>query len=351
MKIEDRLLNIKNKIDPLIKKYLEEKIRYYQKFFPESAVLINQIINLTLRGGDRVRPALFYYGFKLIRQPNTVEEQELLRLSTAFEIFHSFALIHDDIIDGSYLRRAGITVNQYFTGRFGSGWGDRLAILAGDLAEIFSQEIFQSHLFQKTAEFSKRLFIRMKEEVILGEYMDSIMPLLPKLPIEEMVIKILRHKSGLYSVQKPLLIGAVLAGANKKQREILIQVGDNLGLAFQMKDDILGVFGEQKLIGKSVISDIREGKRTLLIVKTWEKISDKKSKKQFLQILGKKDLSQKEISWIKKMMESTGALNYCQGKCIELVEQAKMMLENEKLNMEARLFLLELADFIILRKY
>lgn len=351
MKIEDKLADFKNKIDPLIKKYLEGKIRRYQKFFPESALLINQIKDLILRGGDRVRPALFYYGFKLIREPNSIEEEELLRLSTAFEIFHSFALIHDDIIDGGLIRRGGKTINQHFTDLFGPGWGEKLAILAGDLAEIFSQEIFQSHLFTQTGKEAERLFIRMKEETMIGEYMDSIMPLISYLPTEDMIVNVLRYKSGFYSVQKPLLIGAILAGVSKKQQEMIIKTGDNLGLAFQIKDDILGIFGEEKLTGKSVLSDIREGKRTLLVVKTWEKLSKTQDRKLFRQLIGKEDISQKEIFWIKETIKNTGVLSYCQSKCERRVEQAKRMLEEEKFNTEAKLFLLKLADFIILRDY
>jgi len=351
MKIEDNLASFKNKIDPLIKKYLEEKIHRYQKTFPGMEALTSQIKDLTLRGGDRIRPALFNSGFKLIRQPNTLEEKELLRLSTAFELLHSFALIHDDIIDDGFLRRGGKTVHQYFAGCFGHDWGDKLAILSGDLAEIFSQEIFRSLLFPQKIDQARELFIRMKEETIVGEYVDTVLPLIPGFPSEAIVRSTLCYKSGFYSVQKPLLIGAVLAGANDNQYRTLSKVGEYLGLAFQIKDDILGLFGKEKITGKSVVSDICEGKKTLLVIKTWENMVGEKDKKMLLGLLGKKDISPKEINWIKKMMRDTGALDYCLRESAQLVVKAKTLIEKEQFRPKEKLFLSALADFIILRQY
>jgi len=351
MKIEDKLADFKNKIDPLIKKYLEDKIEKYQKIFPESILLIDQVKDLTLRGGDRIRPALFYYGFKLIKDPNTLEKKELLRLSTAFETFHSFALIHDDIIDNGILRRGKKTVNKYFDDYFGSNLGDRLAILSGDMAEIFCQEIFQSRMFGNNFAQALAIFIQMKEETIIGEYMDTVYPLLKKFPDVHKIKKVLCFKSAYYSVQKPLVIGALLAGANESQTKMLSLIGEDLGLAFQIRDDILGIFGKQELTGKSVLSDIIEGKRTLLIMQTLQRLAKKKDKIRLQKLLGKKDILSKDVLWIKKIIKDSGALNYCQKECGRLVTDAKSKLEKNQFDQEAKTFLIELSDFIIQRKY
>ena len=351
MIIEKKLAEFKNKIDPLLNEFFNAKIKKYRQIFPESVLLLEQVRNLTLRGGDRIRPALFYYGFCLIRKPNREEEKELLRLSTAFEMSHSYALIHDDIIDNSLLRRGGKTVNNYFASYFGDNWGERLAILAGDVAEIFGQEIFQSRLFEDRLKKALSIFLEMKEETVIGEYIDTVLPLSARIPAEKEIKNMLCYKSGNYSVQKPLLTGAVLAGVSQRQYETLSQIGKSLGLAFQIRDDILGVFGKQQSVGKSVVSDISEGKRTLLIISTWQNLQDKNKKKKLRQILGRKDISQHDISWIKETIRESGALDCCQKECQRLVLSSQSQIEQEKFKKEAKTFLAELADFIISREY
>lgn len=351
MMIEEKLAKFKGKIDPIIEGYLEQKIQKYKKIFPESLLLIEQIKDLTLAGGDRIRPALFYYGFRLIRKPDALQEKELLRLSTALEIFHSFALIHDDILDNSLLRRGRKTVNKYFDSQFGKPWGDKLAILVGDLAEIFSQEIFQSPLFKDQLSFAWQMFYTLKEEMIIGEYMDTILPLDTAMPGEEKIKNMLCFKSGYYSIQKPLLMGAILAEGSKEQYTLLANVGYNLGLAFQIRDDILGIFGKQKKIGKSVVSDIIDGKRTLLIVETLKKLRNAKERKKFLEHFGRKNISMADVLYLKKMIKKTGAVSYCQRECERLVLEAKSMLGKAKFRHEAQVFLTNFSNFIISREY
>jgi geranylgeranyl diphosphate synthase type I len=349
--IEKKLADFKKRIDPLIKKYLEGKIEKYRKIFPESVVLIEQIKDLTLRGGDRIRPTIFYYGFLLVRKPTDKEEKELLRISTAFELFHSFALIHDDIIDSSLLRRGKKTVNRYFEEKFKNGWGDKLAILTGDLAELFPQEIFQSDSFGENLKKGNKLFYELKEELAIGEYMDTILPLKDELPDERKIKEILCFKSGYYSVQKPLLMGAALAGGSNKDLGTLENVGRKLGLAFQIRDDILGIFGKEKTIGKSVKSDILDGKRTLLIVETLKKLHDREKRERFLDHFGRKDISMNEIILLKEMIRKTGALDYCQKECKKLVTAVKCILARSKFRQEAKLFLTDFSDFLISREY
>ncbi len=349
--IEEKLSDFRKKIDPLIQKYFEQKIGKYRKIFPQSKVLIEQIKDLTLRGGDRIRPAIFYYGFLLIKKPREKEEKELLRLSIALEMFHSFALIHDDILDGSFLRRGKKTVNRYFEEKFANDWGSRLAILAGDLAEIFSQEIFQSDLFGENLRKAKMVFYKLKEEMVIGEYMDTVFPLESDIPDKKTIKAMLCFKSGYYSVQKPLLMGAILAGVSDKDLKILEDIGGKLGLAFQIRDDVLGIFGKEKSIGKSVTSDIVEGKRTLLIVATLDRLRDEKEKNRFLSCFGRKSLSEKEILYVKEMIKKWGGLDFCQKQCAKLVSQAKTILKRSSFRREAKSFLMGLADFLVFRRY
>lgn len=349
--VEKKLSEYKKTIDPLITDYLDEKIKKYHTVFPESRDLISQIKNLTLRGGDRIRPMLFYCGFTLVRIPEQTEKSELYRLSIAFEIFHSFALIHDDIIDGSLKRRGDFSVNAFFDKKYGICWGDRLAILSGDLANIFSEEIFHSCLFTDTFKNAQKIFYLLKEEVAVGEYIDTILPVSDGFPSLEKIRDMLCFKSGFYSIEKPLIIGATLAGTDERRMNALSIAGKKLGLAFQIRDDILGIFGNPQVTGKPTDEDIIEGKRTLLISSAYSRLKNSADKAKFKNLLEKRSLKNEEIDWIKETVKISGALDYCRNLSQKLVYEAKKLITETGFNQGPKSFLLELSDFLIEREY
>lgn len=349
--IEELLQEFKQKTDREIILYFDNKISQYRQVFPQSILLIEQIKDLILRGGDRVRPALFYYGFIAIRKPSADEEKELIRVSTAFELFHTFALIHDDIIDGSKKRRGGLAVHEFFEKKFKGKWGEKLALLAGDLAEIFSQDIFSSQYFSKQYHQARNWFVLMKEKTIIGEYMDTLYPLLSDVPVTGKIWQMYGLKTCFYSVSAPLVIGALLAGASKKQVDSLLQFGQKAGLAFQIQDDILGMFGDDRTTGKSNISDIVEGKRTPLIAYALDFLANSSTKGKFLRAFLSKKKTVADIHFIKSTIQETGALDTCRKDCIQLISDAKKIIRVEKLSKETHYFLYQLSDFFIERNY
>lgn len=349
--IEDILQEFKQKADKAIIIYLDNKISQYGQVFPQSTLLVEQIKDLILRGGDRVRPALFYYGFLAIRKPSADEEKELIRMSAAFELFHTFALIHDDIIDGSKKRRGKATVHEFFEKKFRNKWGEKLALLTGDLADIFSQDIFSSHYFPKQFQQGKDWFVTMKEKTIIGEYMDTLYPLLPDIPAKGKIWQMYGLKTCFYSVSAPLVIGAIFAGAKEKQVDGLLQFGQKAGLAFQIQDDILGIFGVDKITGKSSTSDLKEGKRTPLITYTLEVLEKSATKEKFLRAFLSNKKTADDIHYIKNTIQDTGALDKCRKDCTQLVSDAKNTVQVAKLRRQAQYFLYQLSDFFIERNY
>ena len=167
--------------------------------------------------------------------------------------------------------------------------------------------------------------------------------------LEKDILNIYKYKTAFYTFIGPLKIGAVLAGANFKVLENIEKIGLNLGLAFQIKDDILGLFGTQKEIGKPIGSDIRELQPNILIVKTLN-LSDKSKRKKFIKYLGK-DLKKSDISEVKNITIESGALSYCEKKMHKFIRLAKENIINIKGRKKEKKFLLQLADYITYRNY
>lgn len=339
--VKETLLAFKKNFDPKLASFFNAKLSQIKKIDPKLAPLVEQIKDLILRGGKRLRPAFLYYGFKAC---GGKDERKTTPFCLAVELGHSMALIHDDIMDTADLRRGGPAVNKIL--------GVNGAILAGDLCFSWAEELFRGG--------PGRYWDLLKEEVILGQYLDTTLSSKElikedlKEP-EQKVLKVLEYKTARYSVVRPLQIGALLAGAKEKELKIFANYGVPLGIAFQIVDDILGVFGDEKTVGKPVSSDLREGKITLLTVKTLkeiEKLGNKEiKKKKLLGLLGNQKATRDDLEWVRGLIRETGALGYCQDKARKLARKAKRAIKDHPFEKEAKKFLLEIADFVIEREF
>ena len=273
------LLDFKKQFNKEINVYLDKKIKSAEQIDKKTSFLFKVIREFINNGGKRFRPAIFYYAFSSYSSQNLAA---VLKLSFIFELFHSFALIHDDIIDKSDLRRGHPTVHKKY---------DLLtAILAGDLAlmlvdEIFSQEINKSKTINLYNEF--------KQELLIGEYLDTV-------KIAD-VNKIMELKTARYSFIKPAIIAFSLAQVGEKEVEKWEEILREVGILFQIKDDFEGTFANGKTLGKPTDSDIKEGKNTLLIKKFLEK-SNNKEKKRFYSFFGKENFKKEDFIWYKKTL-------------------------------------------------
>jgi geranylgeranyl diphosphate synthase type I len=271
----------------------------------------------------------------------------------AVELLHVFALIHDDIIDNSSLRRGEPTTHKQFEifhrqrellGRK-KDYGFSTAILAGDLAYSFAEEILTTAPFpQERMRRARYYFDQMKTQVIYGQYLD-VLGGYKKSLTEDEVLQILEYKTAKYTVERPLQIGAMLAGADYKLIQTFSKYGIPFGQAFQLQDDIIGTFGSEKEIGKPNDSDIKEGKKTILVAKAFERAS-KKQRKILESVIGNKRSKEDEIKLVRKIIKETGSYDYCIKLAKELLNQATQAIKDVKLTEEGKEYLLAAVEYL-----
>jgi len=287
----NNIQDFKKKFDEEIEQYLESKINYAKKIDAKGVLLFRIIKEFIKNGGKRLRPAIFYYSYLSYLNTNT---DNIFRLSFAFELFHTFALIHDDIIDKSVLRRNKLTVHKKY--------GLETAILAGDLALVLADEIFfdqlnHLNLVQLQRLRTTNLFNRFKQELIIGEHLDY-------LKIDN-VQKIMELKTARYSFVKPATLAFTLAEVNNKEILFWQETLNRTGVLFQIKDDYLGTFGDVKKIGKPIKSDFEEGKNTL-IIKLFKERAAIWELKKFDEFFGRSNVKEKDFTWFVGLLEKKG---------------------------------------------
>jgi geranylgeranyl diphosphate synthase, type I len=262
---------------------------------PESTDLIDEIDRLIFAGGKRLRPAFCYWGYRCSEGQHSAE---IVKAAASLELLHTFAIVHDDIMDDSDERRGEPTVHV--------DHGIGFALLVGDLALVLADELFFTSGFESStlgAAFSA--YSLMRQEVIAGQHLDVRNA--NRVDIDEAEARrVAVLKSGRYSIEKPLVIGGMLGGGSTELIVALSTFGDPLGEAFQLRDDLLGVFGDRASIGKPVDSDIREGKRNLLYSSATRKLHGE-SRAFFVDRWGGKDLSHEEIDRLRDLVDSSGA--------------------------------------------
>ncbi|EKD46718.1 MAG: Geranylgeranyl pyrophosphate synthase, partial [uncultured bacterium] len=272
----------------------------------------------------------------------------------AIELVHMFLLVHDDIIDRGDLRHGEQTLHKVFGKKYSkkittekaAHFGDSMAIIAGDMLHAIANRIILESGFS-CKEMNQALLQLQKvvATTIIGQSQDIAIEY-DKNASKKDVLAMYTNKTARYTFEGPLHIGAILAGCNdKKTLQALSEYALPLGIAFQIQDDILGVFGDQQKMGKSVASDIEEGKQSLLVVQARE-TGSLIQRKQLGSILGKKNLSQKEIIAFQNILKSTGALEYSKKKANEHIDKAKTELEKIIIKKEARKFLVGLAEYL-----
>lgn len=289
-----------------------------------------------LDGGKRFRPIFAYLGFLA---PGTTPSPQVLKACSALELVHVCALIHDDVMDGSDSRRNKPALHKKFEGLHSqSGYsgnserfGQAAAILFGDLALAWSDQIIsESGITEPQLKRAIPIFHEMRAELMAGQYLDVLEGALGKSDLNRSR-KIARYKSGRYSIERPLRFGAALAGASESLQQSLSDFGLPLGEAFQLRDDILGVFGDSKVTGKPSGDDIREGKRTVLIAMTAER-SDSNVRERIERSLGDSTLNSIQVAEIQGLIEDSGALAECEELIEQLLNQSLSALEHPEMD-------------------
>lgn len=298
-----------------IEDFLAEQRSVLSEISDESLPLISSIATLT-GGGKRMRALLCYWGWRAAG--GSPEAAAPVIAGTALEFFQAAALIHDDIIDRSDTRRGRPSVHRQFSARHRSGgwhldaerFGVSAAILAGDLCLAFSEELFTTAC-SEAGESARVIFNRMRTEVMAGQYLDlleeAVGPDQTPAEAERRALNILRFKSAKYSMERPLMIGGALAGADPTLLAAYSAFALPLGEAFQLRDDVLGVFGDPEVTGKPAGDDLREGKRTFLIARALG-AADDSARRTINTMLGDTELDDDAVARLRSMIQDTGAL-------------------------------------------
>lgn len=272
------------------------------------ALPMQEIRRLTLSGGKRLRPAFAYWAF--VAHGGNPSDKRIIEVGSAIELLHGFALFHDDIMDGADSRRGvpttHVTLAQQHEAEKWAGesrrFGEGATILIGDLAFVMSDE-----LFGEVSRDVRSMWHELRLELNVGQYLDMLGSARHE---RRRVVadRICRYKSGKYTVERPLHIGALLAGPSDVATtvEALSRVGLPLGDAFQMRDDVLGVFGDSTVTGKPVGNDLREGKPTPLLARAFDMANAAQS--EILSMVGQPDLSAEAVARIQAVITECGAL-------------------------------------------
>lgn len=351
MDLKDEIAKYKLKIDSELKSFLDFKIKESRKISPYVSGLMKDVTEFTLRGGKRIRPVLTIVGYKAF---NTHNEKEIIKAAISVELMQAFLLIHDDIMDQDELRRGMPTFHKVYENKFKLNKdhkhiGNSMAILAGDiLAAMSLQPILTSGFpLSRRLEAASR-FNNVILSTCYGQVLDIVSGYDSAFSSSDLR-KVHMLKTAAYTLECPLQIGAILAGASDKDIGSISEFAIPLGQAFQIQDDIIGLFGDQKKIGKPVASDLKEGKKTLLILKALEK-ANKSEKQVILKSLGKKSLSRSEIDSVRDIIISTGSLDYSKSIAEKLVQKAVSSIRNSRLRDYSKEFLISLAGYIIKRQ-
>lgn len=279
----------------LVDRRLQEVLVQRGRELSEAAPLVDEIRRIIEAGGKRLRPAFCYWGFRAAGG----DGPEVLDAAAALELLHTFAIVHDDIMDRAVDRRGVLSVN--------AAGGDDVALLVGDLALVFADDLFvYSGFAPQVVARGFGCYSRMRQEVIAGQYLDLEASRRPEIS-EADARRIAVLKSGRYSVEEPLAIGATLAGASEEMLEQLSAFAAPLGEAFQLRDDLLGTFGRSSDTGKSVDSDIRQGKRNILFAAALARLSGDERRFLVRRWGAGDDLTPDEVERLRALVRSSGA--------------------------------------------
>jgi geranylgeranyl diphosphate synthase type I len=308
----DALTVVREPVDALLAEFLGARERELVALDPRLRPVARSITSLVLSGGKRMRPAFVYWGYRAGDAPHT---SDVWHTAAAFELLQSFALIHDDVMDRSTRRRGQPAVHVALASqhrasglRGDDDWfGVGAAILAGDLAFVWADQLFDAApLDTASMERARRVFTDLRTELMAGQYLDLVLAATPDArPDQAGTVALL--KAGRYTVTRPLQLGAAIAGTDPVVDAALVAYGDAVGVAFQLRDDVLGLFGDPHDTGKGVLDDLRQGKRTMLML-TALQAADRSQRTVLERALGNPEADAAMADDVRAVVTDSGAL-------------------------------------------
>jgi geranylgeranyl diphosphate synthase type I len=340
--------DLRTRVQVVVDEVLSEQSQILAVVSDDLTPMVDALTAL-LAGGKRLRPAFCYWGFRGAAG-DAAHDDAALRAAASLEFLQACALIHDDVMDGSDTRRGLPAAHRRFAGvHRGAEWlgspesfGIGAAILLGDLCLSWADELLMSCGLPTDAVMrGKAVYDVMRTELMAGQYLDLLEQARGGGSVDR-ALRVVRYKSAKYTIERPLHLGAALAGATPDVIEAYSGYGLPLGEAFQLRDDILGVFGDPDETGKPAGDDLREGKRTVLVAIAVERSTPKQAA-VMRRYLGDPALDATGVAALREIIGDTGAKDYTENLIAELLETALGALHTADLDSQAREVLTGLA--------
>jgi geranylgeranyl diphosphate synthase type I len=343
------LLAVAERVEQRLTSLMAAERQRWSAVDPDLGWPIEALDDLVRCGGKRLRPAFCHWGF--VGAGGDPDDDRAIDAGAAFELLHAFALFHDDVMDGSATRRGNRTTHLAFADHHASqDWtgearrfGEGVAILVGDLAFVYADQLLGG-----ANDRVWEVWNELRMELNIGQYLD-ILGTARRERQPATAQRIARYKSGKYTIERPLHVGALLAAPERGADLLpaLSAYGLPLGDAFQMRDDVLGAFGDQSLTGKPVGDDLREGKPTVLLALATRAATPAQT--TLLARVGKRDLGADEVAAIQQVLIDTGALGELEEMIDGFAHDALDALDQAPLSDDARKALTELAHYVAWR--
>jgi geranylgeranyl diphosphate synthase, type I len=345
-------MQLASAITDQLRDYLRERRRETAYIGPEYSTLTAALEEFVLRGGKRLRPAFAYWGWRAVADDPDGDNPQVLRLFAALEMLHACALLHDDVIDGSATRRGMPTAHvQFAEVHRANGWrgsdeqfGISAAILLGDLALVWADDIVATaELPSDTQRRVQRIWADIRTEVLGGQYLDIVAEASGAESIASAML-VNTYKTASYTVSRPLQLGVAAAADRPDVLAAFHEFGTELGVAFQLRDDVLGVFGDPAVTGKPSGDDLRSGKRTVLLAEAIERAQRiDPSVAQLLRVSIGTELCDARVRELCDAIKSVGALAAVETRIDTLTRRAVEVLNAAPIAAQAKVGLSELV--------
>ncbi|MBS3128821.1 polyprenyl synthetase family protein [Candidatus Woesearchaeota archaeon] len=302
--------------------------------------------------GKMLRGSLILFSYDLFQKK---KNEELIKVAAALELIHSSLLIHDDIMDRDELRRGKKTMHTQYAEHDTSmkdsqHFGEGMAICVGDMGFFFAYEILSTLNIEKTKKDNLiELFSKELMNVCLAQMQDLSAGASKKEVSEEDVLSLYKNKTARYTFSLPFMLGALLAGQHKKVLDQLSLLGEYLGLIFQIKDDELGIFGEEKTTGKPLGSDIKEGKQTLFSLYLFQTVTPEE-KKRLQNIFGNASFTKDDLRYVRHLIEHKNIFEKVNHIIKKFKTQAEHLISNLPISSEKKKELRNLLEYNLERQ-
>ncbi len=345
--------DFRDQVQLVLDGFLDHQTEQLAALGPDAERLLAEA-RVAVRGGKRFRAAFCHWGYRAVR-PDVADPEALARACASLELLHASALVHDDYMDASDTRRGRPSTHRTFEAEHrAAGWrgdpvqyGAAAAILLGDLLLGWSEDLLRGcGLHAEDVASGLALYELCRNEVIAGQFLDVSVQARGRADVET-AMRVLRYKSAKYSVERPLHIGAGLGGASDAQIDQLTRFGLPLGEAFQLRDDVLGVFGDPHTTGKPAGDDLVEGKRTVLVALALD--AAPQAQAQRLDAALGTSLDASSVDELRDIIESCGAREQVEAVISQLADRAVASLQSADLDPDACGVLTDLAAAVTQR--